>query len=138
MEHTHFIDKEPDKYEALTQLQKEHIQSMKEEHVYTTVDRFEEAWSLKTNDFRNARELGYRQFIHSDNFDDHGNPIPHRIDVLAIKGNRDRQRTYLINLKNHIRDLKIHKKELNDDGITMVKRINNICLLYTSPSPRDS
>ena len=63
MEHTHFIDKEPDKYEALTQLQKEHIQSMKEEHVYTTVDRFEEAWSLKTNDFRNARELGYRQFI---------------------------------------------------------------------------
>ena len=126
MEHTHFIDKEPDKYEALAQLQKEHIQSMKDEQVYITVDRFEEAWSLKTNDFRNARELGYRQFIHSENFDEHGNPIPNRIDVLAIKGNRDRQRTYLINLKNHIRDLKIHKKELNDDGITMVKRINNI------------
>ena len=41
MEHTHFIDREPDKYEALTELQKQHIQSMKEEQVVDMIDRFE-------------------------------------------------------------------------------------------------
>ena len=126
MDHTHFIDKEPNKYEALTELQKQHIQSMKEEQVGDTIDKWERHWNLKTNDFRNARELGYRQFIHPDNFDESGNPEPAQIDILAIKGIRDKQRTYLINLKNHARDLKIHKQEPNDDGITVVKRINNI------------
>ena len=126
MEHTHFIDKEPNKYEALVELQKQHIQSMKEEQVLDVVDRFEQAWSLKTNDFRNARELGYRQFIHPEYFDESGNPIPAQIDILAIKGNRDRQRTFLINVKNHSRDLKIHKLEPNDDGMTIVRRINNV------------
>jgi len=58
MEHTHFIDKEPNKYEALVELQKQHIQSMKEEQVLDVVDRFEQAWSLKTNDFRNATRVG--------------------------------------------------------------------------------
>jgi len=126
MEHTHFIDKDPNKYEALIHLQKEHIQSMKEEQVYGVIDNFEQAWSLKTNDFRNARELGYRQFVHPENFDELGNPIPSHIDILAIKGIRDKQRTFLINLKNHSRDLKIHKKEPGDDGMTIVRRINNI------------
>jgi len=126
MEHTHFIDKDPNKYEALVELQKEHIQSMKDDQVHIVIDKFEHAWSLKTNDFRNARELGYRQFVHPDNFDETGNPIPSQIDILAIKGIRDKQRTYLINLKNHSRDLKIHKKEPNDDGMTTVRRINNI------------
>ena len=126
MEHTHFIDKEPNKFDALVQLQKEHIQSMKEEQVYTVIDNFEHAWSLKTNDFRNARDLGYRQFLHPDNFDELGNPNPSQIDILAIKGIRDKHRIYLINVKNHARDLKIHKKEPNDDGMTVVRRINNI------------
>jgi hypothetical protein len=126
MEHTHFIDKDPNKYEALVQLQKEHIQSMKEDQVNDVINKFEQAWSLKTNDFRNARELGYRQFVHPDNFDEHGNPNPGQIDILAIKGIRDKQRTFLINLKNHARDLKIHKKEPNDDGMTHVRRINNV------------
>ena len=126
MEHTHFIDKDPNKFDALVQLQKEHLQSMKDDQVNVVIDKFEHAWSLKTNDFRNARELGYRQFVHPDNFDETGNPIPSQIDILAIKGIRDKQRTYLINLKNHSRDLKIHKKEPNDDGMTIVRRINNI------------
>ena len=126
MEHTHFIDKEPNKYEALTELQKQHIQSMKEEQVLDVIDRFEEAWSLKSNDFRNASELGYRQFVHPDNFDEYGNPSVNDIDLLAIKGIRDKQMTYLTNLKNHVRDLKIHKQEPNDDGITVLKRVNNI------------
>jgi hypothetical protein len=126
MEHTHFIDKDPNKFDALIQLQKEHIQSMKEEQVHDVINKFEQAWSLKTNDFRNARELGYRQFVHPDNFDEFGNPNPSQIDILAIKGIREKQRTYLINMKNHSRDLKIHKKESNDDGMTLVRRINNI------------
>ena len=126
MEHTHFIDKEPNKYEALTELLKQHIQSMKEDEVNSTIEKWEKRWDLKTNDFRNARELGYRQFIHPDNFDEYGNPNPSRIDILAIKGIREKQRTYLVTLKNHARDLKIHKQEPNDDGITVVKRINNI------------
>ena len=126
MEHTHFIDKDPNKYEALVELQKEHIQSMKEEQVFDVINKFEGAWSLKTNDFRNARELGYRQFIHPNSFDEFGNPNPNQIDILAIRGIRDKQQIYLTNLKNHVRDLKIHKKELNDDGITTVTRINNV------------
>ena len=126
MDHTHFIDKEPNKYEALTELQKQHIQSMKEEQVNNVINKFEHAWSLKSNDFRNARELGYRQFIHPDNFDEYGNPRVNDIDMLAIKTIRDKQRTFLVNLKNHARDLKIHKKEPNDDGMTVVRRINNI------------
>jgi hypothetical protein len=126
MEHTHFIDKDPNKYEALIELQKEHIQSMKEEQVLDVINKFEQAWSLKSNDFRNARELGYRQFVHPDNFDEYGNPNPNQIDLLAIRGIRDKQQTYLTNLKNHVRDLKIHKKEINDDGITTVTRINNV------------
>ena len=126
MEHTHFIDKDPNKYEALVQLQKEHIQSMKEEQVYDIIEKFETAWYLKSNDFRNARELGYRQFVHSDNFDEFGNPMPSQIDILAIKGIRDKQRTFLINMKNHSRDIKINKKEPNDDGMTVVRRINNV------------
>jgi len=101
MEHTHFIDKEPNKYEALTELLKQHIQSMKEDEVNSTIEKWEKRWDLKTNDFRNARELGYRQFIHPDNFDECGNPNPSRIDILAIKGIREKQRTYLVNLKNH-------------------------------------
>jgi len=126
MDNTHFIDKEPNKYEALVELQKQHIQSMKVEQVNGVIDKFEQAWSLKTNDFRNARELGYRQFVHPDNFDEYGNPRANQIDMLAIKSIRDKQKTYLVNVKNHARDLKIHKKEPNDDGINLVRRINNI------------
>jgi hypothetical protein len=126
MEHTHFIDKEPNKYEALTELLKQHIQSMKVDEVNDTIDKWERRWDLKSNDFRNARELGYRQFVHPDNFDEYGNPSVNDIDLLAIKGIRDKQMTYLTNLKNHVRDLKIHKQEPNDDGITVLKRVNNI------------
>ena len=126
MEYTHFIDKEPNKYEALTELLKQHIQSMKVDEVNDTIDEWEKRWDLKSNDFRNARELGYRQFVHKDNFDEDGNPNVNDIDLHAIKGIRDKQITYLTNLKNHVRDLKIHKQEPNDDGITVRKRVNNI------------
>ena len=75
METTHFIDKEPNRYEALAELQKQSIQSMNEETITKLVDNFEIYWDLRTEDYRNARELGYRQFIHADNYDENNNPI---------------------------------------------------------------
>ena len=127
MNTTHFIDKEPNEYEALMELHKEHIQSMKEDQVKDIIGRWEKVWSLTSTDFRNARELGYRQFIHPDSFDEYGNPEARHIDLLAIKGIRDKQQTYLTNLKNHVKDLDIHKTELAEgDGITIMTRINNI------------
>ena len=126
MENTHFIDKEPNRYEALAELQKEQIQSMNEEQIIDIVRKFEIYWDLQTQDYRNARELGYRQFIHSDNWDEGNNPLPGKIDILAIKGIRERQRRFLVELKNRIADLKIESKDVNDDGITVWKRVNNV------------
>lgn len=123
---THFIDKEPNKYEALTELRKLQIQSMNENELLNIIDRFESAWSLKKSDFSASRNLGYRQFIHPDNFDEFGNPIPSGVDLLAIKDIRDKQRTYLIDLKNRVKELKIDKQEANDDTVNVVRRINNI------------
>ena len=40
MESTHFIDKEPNRYEALAELQKQKIQSMNSEQVMDTVSKF--------------------------------------------------------------------------------------------------
>ena len=113
MENTHFIDKEPNRYEALAELQKEQIQSMNEEQIIDIVRKFEIYWDLQTQDYRNARELGYRQFIHSDNWDEGNNPLPGKIDILAIKGIRERQRRFLVELKNRIADLKIESKDVN-------------------------
>ena len=63
MDITHFIDKEPNRYEALAELQKQSIQSMNEDALRNIVVNFENYWDLRTEDFRNARELGYRQFM---------------------------------------------------------------------------
>ena len=57
MEDTHFIDKEPNRYEALAELQKEQIQSMNEDQIIEIVRKFEIFWDLQTEDYRNAREL---------------------------------------------------------------------------------
>lgn len=126
MEDTHFIDKEPNRYEALAELQKEQIQSMNGEQIIEIVRKFEIFWDLQTEDYRNARELGYRQFIHADNWDSNNNPIPGRIDILAIKGIRERQRRFIIDLKNRVMDLKIESHDVNGDGITLWKRVNNV------------
>jgi len=126
MESTHFIDKEPNRYEALAELQKQKIQSMNSEQVMDTVSKFELHWDLRTEDYRNARELGYRQYIHKDNWDENNNPIAERIDILAIKGIREKQRRFLVELKNHVAELKTEKKEESDDGITILKRVNNV------------
>ena len=125
MDSTHFIDKEPNRYEALAELQKQSIQSMNEEAITNIVDNFENYWDLRTDDYRNARELGYRQFIHADNYDENNNPIAGKIDILAIKGIREKQRRFLIDLKNRVKELRLHKKQ-TDDGITLTERIYSV------------
>jgi len=125
MEGTHFIDKEPDRYEALLELQKRSIQSMKEDEVFTVVEIFENAWDLRACDFRNSRELGYRQFLHKDNYDSNNNPIAERIDLMAVKGIKEKHRRYLLDLKRRMGELGIKSKE-DDNGITLLKRVNNV------------
>ena len=125
METTHFIDKEPNRYEALAELQKQSIQSMNEETITKLVDNFEIYWDLRTEDYRNARELGYRQFIHADNYDENNNPIAAKIDILAIKGIREKQRRFLIDLKNRVKEMNLHKKQ-TEDGIGLTDRIYGV------------
>ena len=126
MDQTHFIDREPNKYEALAELHKQDILSMKEDGIQNTVDKWENVWNLKSNDFTDSRNLGYRQYIHHSSFDENGNLDPSKVELHAIKSMRDRCRQYLTNLKNHARDLKMHKKELDESGATIVTKINNI------------
>jgi hypothetical protein len=110
MEDTHFIDKEPNRYEALAVLQKQTIQSMNEETITNIIETFEKMWNLRTEDFKCARELGYRQYVHIDNFDAEGNPNVSSIDILAIKGIREKQRRFLVDLKGQIKKLKLDKR----------------------------
>ena len=119
MDITHFIDKEPNRYEALAELQKQSIQSMNEDALRNIVVNFENYWDLRTEDFRNARELGYRQFIHEGNYDENNNPIVGRIDILAVKGIREKQRRFLVDLKGRVKALNLQTKE-DDEGTTLV------------------
>ena len=125
MDITHFIDKEPNRYEALAELQKQSIQSMNEDALRNIVVNFENYWDLRTEDFRNARELGYRQFIHESNYDENNNPIVGRIDILAVKGIREKQRRFLVDLKGRVKALNLQTKE-DDEGTTLVMRIHNV------------
>jgi hypothetical protein len=126
MEATHFIDKSPNVFEALVELQKEQILSMNYEHVLKYINDLEFCWDLKANDFRNARELGYRQFMHHEGFDNYGQPDPSRIDILAIKGIKEKNSRLCTDLKNHARALGFLQKDPDENGITLCKRINNI------------
>ena len=51
MENTHFIDKEPNRYEALTELHKQQIQSMNEDQIMSVLTKLENTWDLHTKDF---------------------------------------------------------------------------------------
>jgi hypothetical protein len=66
MEDTHFIDREPNKYEALTELQKEAVQSMNEQQIDSITEKFEICWDLQTQDFRNARQTGIQTVYSSE------------------------------------------------------------------------
>jgi hypothetical protein len=131
MRQTHFIDKDPNIYEALTELQKENVQSMNEEQVLRFIENFEFRWYLHNSDgvipcMERAAKLGYRQFIHPDYLNEDGIPYPDKIDIMAIRGFKNRMINYLIQLNNHVQ---IHEKEYSyKDDITISKRINNIIL----------
>ena len=128
MKVTHFIDKDPNIYEALAELQKQNIQSMNEEQVLNIIDDFEFRWYLNPEIHSNCLErsamLGYRQFVHPDNFDDDGFPYPDRFDIMAVLGIKQRMINFLIQLTNHVQAT---GKGYDDMDLT-IKRINYVIL----------
>jgi hypothetical protein len=131
MKDTHFIDKDPNIYEALTELQKRNVQSMNEEQVLKIIEDFEFRWYLHDTEgysscMERATRLGYHQFIHPENFNEAGIPKSDHIDIMAIRGIKNRMINFLIQLNNHVQ---IHIKEYTyDDEVTINKRLNNIIL----------
>jgi hypothetical protein len=128
MKVTHFIDKDPNIYEALAELQKQNIQSMNEEQVMKIVDDFEFRWYLNpeihSKCLERAAKLGYRQFVHPDNFDDDGFPRPDQFDIMAILGIKNRMINFLIQLTNHVQ---ANGKGYEEVDLT-IKRINYVIL----------
>ena len=66
MKSTHFIDKEPNMFQALTELQKRDIQSMNEDEILEDIEEFEFKWYLHNKDgyspcMKRATMLGYHQ-----------------------------------------------------------------------------
>ena len=59
MDITHFIDKEPNRYEALAELQKQSIQSMNEDALRNIVVNFENYWDCLDDKFDELIENGY-------------------------------------------------------------------------------
>ena len=131
MKTTHFIDKEPNMFQALTELQKRDIQSMNEEGILECIEEFEFKWYLHSKDgyspcMKRATMLGYHQFIDPDYFNEDGIPIPDGVDVKDIRGIKNRMISYLIQMTNH---LQVRKKDFTqDDEVSINKRINNIIL----------
>ena len=131
MRETHFIDKDPNLYDALTELQKQNIQSMNKEQILRVIEEFEFRWYLMNLDgyspcMERATKLGYRQFIHPDNFYDDDIPKPDQIDIMAIRGIKNRMINFLIQLNNHVQ---MHIKDYKyDDEVTINKRVNNVIL----------
>lgn len=132
MVETHFIDKDPNIYEALAELQKQNVQSMKEEDIFKIVEDFEFRWFLVGNDgcfpcMERATKLGYYQFIHPDNFNEDGIVKPDQIDIVAIRGIKNRMINFLITLNNHVQ-IHMNNSKTDEDDITINKRVNNIIL----------
>ena len=131
MRETHFIDKDPDIYNALTELQKRNVQSMNEDQVMKFIEEFEFKWYLVDTDgysscMHRATRLGYNQFIHPDNFDESCVLKPDNVDIMAIRGIKNRMINFLIELNNHVQ-INI-KTNANEDEVSIKKRINNIIL----------
>jgi len=73
-----------------------------------------------------ATKLGYQQFIHPDNFNEDGIPKSEQVDIMAIRGIKNRMVEFLIQLNNHVQ---IHiNNYTGDDEVSISKRINNIIL----------
>ena len=121
MEGTHFIDKDPNKYETLIEITKQIVDSMNEQQVLEAISKYEQAWFLNSTVLDRIRNLGYEQFIHKDNMD--------TFNILDVKGICSRWQMFLVNLMNRGRKLDILSND-SDGGLTLENRINN-ALLHT-------
>ena len=131
MRETHFIDKDPNIYEALAELRKQDVQLMNEEQISKVIEELEFRWYLLDTDgyspcMARATKLGYQQFIHPSNFNEDGIPKSEQVDIMAIRGIKNRMVEFLIQLNNHVQ---IHiNNYTSDDEVSITKRINNIIL----------
>jgi len=138
MENTHFIDKEPNKYEALAELHNQQIRSMNEDQGTRLLSNLENAWGLHEKDFLSHQMLGYNQYISINCFNEYGAVSINDIDLVAIKTIRKKNLDFAIELRNHMNKLKREKMKngdtkdddsLSDDlGLSLDKRIANVVL----------
>lgn len=136
MENTHFIDKDPNRYEALAELRNQQIRSMNEEHATRILERLENAWGLHDRDFLGHQMLGYNQYISSKAFNEHGAVSINDIDLGAIKEIRKKNLDFAVELRNHIKKMKnekmkngeISEESVDESGLSLDKRISNIIL----------
>jgi len=134
MENTHFIDKEPNKYEALAELHNQQIRSMNEDQGTRLLSNLENAWGLHEKDFLSHQMLGYNQYISNNCFNEYGAVSINDIDLVAIKTIRKKNLDFAVELRNHMNKMKKEKmkngdESLSDDlGLSLDKRIANIIL----------
>ena len=138
MENTHFIDKEPNKYEALAELHNQQIRSMNEDQGTRLLSNLENAWGLHEKDFLSHQMLGYNQYISINCFNEYGAVSINDIDLVAIKTIRKKNLDFAIELRNHMNKMKREKMKngdtkdddsLSDDlGLSLDKRIANVVL----------
>ena len=125
MQSIHFIDKDPDTYEALLYQQKRSIELMDPGAICDVVDKFEKAWDLRASNSKCFVHLGYRQLLSKDTFDEDGDPLLERVDIKAVQTIKEKQRHYLQHLRSRIDALGI-KSEEDDNGLTLLQRVNNV------------
>ena len=134
MENTHFIDKEPNKYEALAELHNQQIRSMNEDQGTRLLSNLENAWGLHEKDFLSHQMLGYNQYISINCFNEYGAVSINDIDLVAIKTIRKKNLDFAVELRNHMNKMKKEKmkngdESISDDlGLSLDKRIANIIL----------
>jgi hypothetical protein len=134
MENTHFIDKEPNKYEALAELHNQQIRSMNEDQGTRLLSNLENAWGLHEKDFLSHQMLGYNQYISNNCFNEYGAVSINDIDLVAIKTIRKKNLDFAVELRNHMNKIKKEKmkngdESISDDlGLSLDKRIANIIL----------
>jgi len=134
MENTHFIDKEPNKYEALAELHNQQIRSMNEDQGTRLLSNLENAWGLHEKDFLSHQMLGYNQYISNNCFNEYGAVSINDIDLVAIKTIRKKNLDFAVELRNHMNKMKKEKmkngdESISDDlGLSLDKRIANIIL----------
>ena len=134
MENTHFIDKEPNKYEALAELHNQQIRSMNEDQGTRLLSNLENAWGLHEKDFLSHQMLGYNQYISINCFNEYGAVSINDIDLVAIKTIRKKNLDFAVELRNHMNKIKKEKmkngdESISDDlGLSLDKRIANIIL----------